>query len=79
MAGTYLLAMRGPVQRRRDSNLGFRTELENLVGDDKGNGTSGTPARPKVLRRRPSSDCSIVVKKRGNSRGAKGGQSVPRS
>jgi hypothetical protein len=36
MAATYLLAMRGPVQRRRDSNLGFRTELENRVGDGKG-------------------------------------------
>ena len=72
MEGTYLLSMRCPVYRGRDSNLGFRTELENLVGDDKGNGTSGSPARPKVPRRRPSSDCSIVVKKRGNSRGAKG-------
>jgi len=41
MAETYLLAMRGPVQRRRDSNLGFRTELENLTGDGKGKGTSG--------------------------------------
>jgi len=48
MAGTYLLAMRGPVQRRRDSNLGFCTELENLADDDKGKGTSGSPARPKV-------------------------------
>jgi len=35
------------VHRRRDSNPGFRTELENLVGDGKGNGTSGGPARPK--------------------------------
>ena len=41
MAGTYLLAMRGPVQRRRDSNPGFRTELENLIGAVKGKGTSG--------------------------------------
>ena len=48
MAGTYLLAMRGPVQRRRDSNLGFRTELENLVCDGKGKGTSGRTTRLKV-------------------------------
>jgi hypothetical protein len=41
MAGTYLLAMRCPVQKRRESSLGFRAELENLVGDDKGKGTSG--------------------------------------
>src|ERR1035441_1942412 len=33
---TYLLAVRCPVYRGRDSSLGFRTELENLVGDAKG-------------------------------------------
>ena len=42
MAATYLLAMRCPVCRRRDSHLGFRTELENLAGDVKGKGTSDT-------------------------------------
>jgi len=36
MEGTYLLAMRGPVYRRHDSYLGFRTERENRVGDAKG-------------------------------------------
>ena len=41
MAETYLLVMRCPVYRRRESHLGFRTELENLAGDDKGKGTSG--------------------------------------
>ena len=35
-AVTYLLAARCPVYRSRDSNSGFRTELENLVGDAKG-------------------------------------------
>jgi hypothetical protein len=35
-AVTYLLAVRCPVYRSRDSNSGFRTELENLVGDAKG-------------------------------------------
>jgi len=29
------------VCRRRDSHLGFGTELENLAGDAKGKGTSG--------------------------------------
>src|SRR5260370_40886736 len=48
MEGTYLLAMRCPVYRRRDSHPGFRTELENLVGDAKGEGPSGSPARPRV-------------------------------
>src|ERR1700730_803379 len=41
MAETYLLAMRCPVLRRRDSHSGCCTELENLDGDGKGKGTSG--------------------------------------
>jgi len=45
MEETYLLAMRCPVYRRRDSNLGFRAELENLVGSVKGKGTSGRTVR----------------------------------
>ena len=45
LAATYLLARRCPVQKRRDPTLGFRTELENLVGDAKGKGTSGSPVR----------------------------------
>jgi hypothetical protein len=72
LAGTYLLARRCPVQKRRDPTLGFRTELENLVGDAKGKGTSGSPVRLKVPMRRQGADCSIVAMKRGNSRGAKG-------
>jgi hypothetical protein len=71
-AVTYLLAVRCPVYRSRDSNSGFRTELENLVGDAKGKGTSGSPMRPKVPMRRPGADCSVVVMNRLNSRGAKG-------
>ena len=38
----YLLSMRRPVCRRRDSHAGFRTELENLIGDGKRKGTSGS-------------------------------------
>ncbi len=41
MEGTCLLAMRCPVQSRRESDPGCRTELENLVGDGKGKGASG--------------------------------------
>jgi len=41
MAETYLLVMRCPVYRRRESHPGFRTELENLAGDGKGKGASG--------------------------------------
>src|SRR6201984_1835660 len=72
MEGAYLLAMRCPVYRRRDSHPGFRTELENLVGDAKGEGPSGSPARPTVPMCRAGADCSVVAMRRGNSRGAKG-------
>ena len=41
IADTYLRAMRRPAYRRHDAYPGFRTELENRVGDDKGKGTSG--------------------------------------
>jgi hypothetical protein len=43
MEETYLLAMRCPVYRRRDSHPGFRTELENLNGNDKGEGQAEAP------------------------------------
>src|SRR5215510_9043094 len=56
---SYLLAMRRPVYRRRDSHSGSLTELGNLAGDAKGKGTSGenceaestdAPARGGLLR-----------------------------
>ena len=72
MAETYLLAMRRPVQRRRESSPGFRTELENLVGDGKGKGTSGSTMRPKVPKHQSGAHCSVVAGKRSNVRGAKG-------
>jgi hypothetical protein len=72
VAATYLLATRCPVWRRRDSNPGSCPELANLAGDAKGKGSSGGPARPKVLMRPPGADCSVVALKRGNARGAKG-------
>jgi len=72
MEETYLLAMRGPAYRRHDSYLGFRTELENRVGDAKGKGTSGRPTRPIVATLRPGAHCFVVARKRSNVRGAKG-------
>src|SRR5215831_6994137 len=51
IADTYLLAMRCPVYRRRDSHSGFRMELENLSGDAKRKGASGQSARLKVAMR----------------------------
>ena len=72
MAETWLLAMRCPGYRWRDSSLGSGMELENLFGGEKGKGTSGSPARPKVPIRRAGADCPVVAKKRSNVRGAKG-------
>jgi hypothetical protein len=72
MAETWLLAMRCPGYRWRDSNFGSGMELENLSGGDKGKGTSGSPARPKVLICRAGADCPVVAEKWGNARGAKG-------
>ena len=72
MEGTYLLAVRCPVYRRHDSYPGFRTELENRIGDENGKGTSGGPTRPKVLKHRSGAHCLVVTKKRGNARGVKG-------
>src|SRR5438445_9869465 len=72
VAETYLLATRCPVYRRHDSRSGSRTELENLSGDAKGKGASSETARPKVPMRRVGADCSVVARKRGNARGAKG-------
>ena len=60
---TYLLTMRCPVFRRRDSHLGFRMELETLAGHAKGKGTSGCPARPRVPMGQSGADRPIVVMK----------------
>jgi hypothetical protein len=65
MAETYLLAMRCPVYRRRDSDLGSGGEPENLGGDVKGKDTSGGPARPKVPMHHPGADCFVAAMKRG--------------
>src|SRR6516162_9636360 len=72
VAETYLLATRCPVYRRHDSHLGSCMELENLSGDAKGKGTSSETVRPKVPMRRVGADCSVIARKRGNARGAKG-------
>jgi hypothetical protein len=61
---SYLLAMWCPVYRRRDSHSGSRMELENLIGDVKGKGTSGGTVRLKVPMHRPGADYLVVVLKR---------------
>ena len=62
MEDTCLLAMRCPVYRRRDPDPGFRTELETLVGDGKGKGTSGDPT--KVPMGMTGADHPVVATKR---------------
>src|SRR5216683_4863853 len=71
-AETWLLAVRCPGYKWRDSSFGSGMELENLLSGGKGKGTSGSPARPKVLIRRAGTDCPVVAMKRSNVRGAKG-------
>ena len=68
-ADAYLLALWCPVQNRRESDPGFRTELENLVGSVKGKGPSGRTARPKVPMDPSGADCSVVLRRRRNFRG----------
>jgi hypothetical protein len=72
MEGTYLLAMWCPVQSRRESDPGFRAELENLVGSAKGKSSSGRTARLKVPIGQPGADCFVIALKWGNAHGAKG-------
>jgi hypothetical protein len=43
MTDTYLLAMRCPVYRGCDSNLGYGAEPGNPLGEVKGKGTIGGP------------------------------------
>ena len=69
---SYLLPMRRPAWRRRDSHSGFRTELENLIGDVKRKGASGSNREAESTDARRGADCPGVVLKRGNARGAKG-------
>src|SRR6516165_12764814 len=77
------LPKRHPAWRRREAQSGSCTERENLAGDAKGKGTSGSNREAEStdapergcrvvgieLRRRV---CFFVVMKRGNARGAKG-------
>src|SRR6516164_6187860 len=63
-----------PACRRREAQPGSCMERENLAGDAKGRekAQAAQTARPKVPMRRLGADCSVVVMKRGNARGAKG-------
>jgi hypothetical protein len=64
MAATYLLAMRCPVCRRRDSHSGSHMERENLLGDAKGKGTSGNNREAEIPMRWAGADRPVVARKR---------------
>src|ERR1700686_4292701 len=56
MADTWLLAMRCPGYRWRDFSLGSGTELENLLGGDKGK----AQAAARIPKRRAGADGPVV-------------------
>src|SRR6516165_1915687 len=66
------LPKRHPAWRRREAQSGSCMERENLAGDAKEKAQVAQTARPKVPMRRRGADCSVLVMKRGNARGAKG-------
>src|ERR1700730_17135148 len=53
----------------------FVRNLRTRFANGNGKGTSGSPVRPKVPTRKPGTNCFVVARKRGNSRGAEGGRS----
>ena len=63
---------RHPACRRREAQLGFCTERENLAGDAKGKGTSGSNREAESNDAPERGGLPVVVLKRGNARGAKG-------
>jgi len=67
-----ILPERHPACRRRETQLGFCMERENLAGDGKGKGTSGDNREAESTDAPEGAHCPVVVMKRGNARGAKG-------
>jgi hypothetical protein len=58
------LTKRHPAYRRREARPGFRTERENLDGDAKGKGTSGSNRETESTMRRLGANCFVVALKR---------------
>src|SRR6266487_4508669 len=66
------LPKRHPACRRREAQPGSCAERENLRGDAKGKGTSGVNRKAKSTDAPVRGGLLLVVRKRGNARGAKG-------
>jgi hypothetical protein len=58
------LPKRHPACRRREAQSGSCTERENLAGDVKGKGASGSNREAEIPMRRRGADCPVVVPKR---------------
>src|ERR1700722_12722743 len=63
---------RHPACRQREARSGCRMERENLAGDAKGKGTSGSNREAESTDAPERADCPVVALKRGNARGAEG-------
>jgi hypothetical protein len=66
------LPKRHPAWRRREAQSGSCMERENLAGDAKGKGTSGSNREAESTDAPERGGLPVVVLKRGNARGAKG-------
>ena len=62
---------RHPACRRREARPGSGMERENLAGDGKGKGTSGSNREAESTDAPERGGLPVVVMKRGNARGAK--------
>ena len=58
------LPKRHPAYRRREAQPGSCTERENLDGDAKGKGTSGSNREAEIPMHRLGADCFVVARKR---------------
>ena len=66
------LPKRHPACRRREAQSGSGMERENLAGDAKGKGASGSNREAESTDAPERGGRPVVVMKRGNARGAKG-------
>ena len=59
-----ILPERHPACRRREARPGSGVERENLAGDAKGKGASGSNREAEIPMRRRGADCLVVAMKR---------------
>src|SRR5262245_20226048 len=74
-----ILPERHPACRRREARPGSGVERENLAGDAKGKGPSGSNREAEIPMRRRGADCLVVAMKRLSWQWSEGGGSPPLS